>query len=201
VPLIKIKQFLHSETTAVVISARVHPGESPGSFICEGLIKKLLEFPQPITYYIVPMLNPDGVVAGNSRTSLAGVDLNRRWGQAVLSKDLHPPIYALKNLLKKVRPLAFIDLHAHTKAFHSFFYGNSGTKYDPLIRLLPKYLSKQDPMYSYANSDFKVNKDRENTGRVVGLRELGILYSYTLETSFFGYKPAGGGKGVHKFTE
>jgi cytosolic carboxypeptidase protein 2/3 len=28
---------------------------------------------------LVPMVNPDGVIIGNSRSSLAGVDLNRRW--------------------------------------------------------------------------------------------------------------------------
>jgi murein tripeptide amidase MpaA len=27
--------------------------------------------------FVVPMLNPDGVVLGNSRTSAAGKDLNR----------------------------------------------------------------------------------------------------------------------------
>lgn len=33
-------------------------------------------------FYIVPMLNPDGVVAGNYRTSLFGKDLNRTFNQA-----------------------------------------------------------------------------------------------------------------------
>lgn len=28
-------------------------------------------------FYIVPMFNPDGVVAGNYRTSFSGRDLNR----------------------------------------------------------------------------------------------------------------------------
>ena len=28
---------------------------------------------------VVPMLNPDGVINGNYRCSLAGVDLNRVW--------------------------------------------------------------------------------------------------------------------------
>ena len=30
--------------------------------------------------HIAPMLNPDGVIIGNSRVNLGGVDMNRRWG-------------------------------------------------------------------------------------------------------------------------
>ena len=30
-------------------------------------------------FYIVPMMNPDGVVAGNYRTSFSGRDLNRKF--------------------------------------------------------------------------------------------------------------------------
>jgi len=40
------------------------------------------------------MVNPDGVVIGNSRTSLSGVDLNRRWSNP--SPTIHPEIYFLK---------------------------------------------------------------------------------------------------------
>jgi len=32
-------------------------------------------------FKIVPMLNPDGVIEGNYRSSLAGCDLNRRWNE------------------------------------------------------------------------------------------------------------------------
>ena len=35
---------------------------------------------------IIPMINPDGVVIGNSRSSLAGVDLNRRWANPNASR-------------------------------------------------------------------------------------------------------------------
>ncbi len=40
------------------------------------------------------MLNPDGVIYGNYRCSLLGVDLNRRWINP--SKILHPTIYYTK---------------------------------------------------------------------------------------------------------
>ena len=43
-------------------------------------------------FKIIPMLNPDGVINGNTRCNLAGVDLN---------KKLHPSIYHTKMLIKK----------------------------------------------------------------------------------------------------
>lgn len=70
----------------IIITARQHPGESPASFVLEGFIRallnpgnsdRLLGLLTICELHLVPMLNPDGVVVGNSRVSLAGVDLNR----------------------------------------------------------------------------------------------------------------------------
>ena len=47
-------------------------------------------------FYIVPMLNVDGVISGNYRCSLAACDLNRKWQDP--SRVLHPTIYHTKML-------------------------------------------------------------------------------------------------------
>jgi murein tripeptide amidase MpaA len=90
----------------VVLTARVHPGETVGSWMMRGLLffltdpeneeAKLLR--QNFVFKIIPMLNPDGVINGNYRTSLAGCDLNRRWKNP--SKMIHPTIYHVKKMIK-----------------------------------------------------------------------------------------------------
>lgn len=73
-----------AERNAIILSSRVHPGESNASYIVEGIIKFLMSdaddahtLRQKYVFKIVPMLNPDGVIVGNYRSSLGGHDLNR----------------------------------------------------------------------------------------------------------------------------
>ena len=68
----------------IIINGRVHPGESNSSWVIQGLLSYLLsnsessqELCKRFTFKIIPMLNPDGVIAGNYRTNFAGRDLNR----------------------------------------------------------------------------------------------------------------------------
>ena len=63
----------------------MHPGETNSSFMMKGAIDFLLSdtreaklLRKKFIFRIIPMLNPDGVIYGNYRCSLLGVDLNRR---------------------------------------------------------------------------------------------------------------------------
>ncbi len=60
-----------SNRNYILISARVHPGESNSSFIMKGVIDFLLsdepeakDLLENFIFKIVPMLNPDGVIVG-----------------------------------------------------------------------------------------------------------------------------------------
>lgn len=72
-----------SKKQIIFVTARVHPGETNASSVFEGFLDKLtdsIENSPILSHFIiklVPCMNPDGVVCGNYRSSLAGVDLNR----------------------------------------------------------------------------------------------------------------------------
>ena len=97
--------------------------------------KKLREI---YLFKIVPMMNPDGVLVGNSRTSFAGCDLNRRWGKP--NEVIHPEVYSTKQMITKLsnqRNIAFIiDCHGHFGTFNSLFYCNYKEKISKYILLL-----------------------------------------------------------------
>jgi cytosolic carboxypeptidase protein 2/3 len=70
----------------IVISSRVHPGETNSSYMMKGMIDYLIGpslgarmLRDNFVFKIIPMLNPDGVINGNTRCNIAGVDLNRVW--------------------------------------------------------------------------------------------------------------------------
>ena len=76
-------------------------GETVGSHVLKGCMDFLLgnsdeakKLREIYLFKIIPMMNPDGVLVGNSRTSIAGYDLNRIWLKP--NEIIHPEIYYLK---------------------------------------------------------------------------------------------------------
>ena len=73
-----------AERPAIILTARVHPGESNSSWIMEGVLNYLVGeedgaqlLRNKFVFKIVPMQNPDGVIIGNYRCNVTGHDLNR----------------------------------------------------------------------------------------------------------------------------
>ncbi|KAJ8609708.1 hypothetical protein CTAYLR_008434 [Chrysophaeum taylorii] len=116
----------------VVLTARVHPGESNASFVMRGCLEFLTSDDEVaerlrdnFVFKIVPMLNPDGVINGNYRSSLAGEDLNRKYASP--SASLQPTVFAVKQLLRSTHEargvLLYVDIHGHSRMKNFFFYG------------------------------------------------------------------------------
>lgn len=186
---------------SAIVTARVHPGETVASYVIEGFIRFLMgnsdqaeALRKMFVFKIIPMLNPDGVICGNSRTSLTGADLNRTWINP--DKTEHPCIYHTKQFIKsfsqKRETLIYLDLHGHSKKLGTFIYGcnkvvngsfTSWTK----VRLYPRIVAKNTILFSYNDCIFNIQLKKEGTGRVVVWREIGISNSFTIESSIYGY--------------
>ncbi|XP_074985305.1 cytosolic carboxypeptidase 2 isoform X5 [Caretta caretta] len=183
---------------AVVLSARVHPGETNGSWVMRGFLDFILSdspdaqlLRELFIFKVVPMLNPDGVIVGNYRCSLAGRDLNRNY-QTIL-KESFPCIWHTRSMIQRVleerEVLLYCDFHGHSRKNNVFMYGcNNKSAPSQWLheRIFPLMLSKNAPdKFSFHSCKFKVQKSKEGTGRIVMWR-MGIPNSYTMESTFSG---------------
>ncbi|XP_029453105.1 cytosolic carboxypeptidase 3 isoform X2 [Rhinatrema bivittatum] len=202
---------------AVILTARVHPGETNSSWMMKGFLDFILSNRQDaqllrdmFIFKVVPMLNPDGVIVGNYRCSLTGRDLNRNY-RSIL-KDSFPIVYCTRNMIKRVMEewevLLYCDLHGHSRKQNVFMYGCSnregegGQMQSSYLegRVFPLMLSKNDPnKFSFSGCKFRVHRSKEGTGRVV-MWKMGINNSYTIESSFCG-STLGNRQGTHFSTK
>ncbi|XP_024085692.1 cytosolic carboxypeptidase 6 [Cimex lectularius] len=185
----------------VVILSRVHPGESPASYVCQGIIDFLISnhntavsLREKVVFKIIPMLNPDGVFLGNHRCSEVGIDLNRSWSK--ISKWLHPTLDVVYSYItsldqdKNIDLDVVLDIHAHSNLRGAFVCGNS---YNDVYRyerhiVFPKLLSQK--VLGYENNHTVFNRDSNKAGsarRVLCDALKDSVNCYSLNVSFYGY--------------
>jgi cytosolic carboxypeptidase protein 2/3 len=188
----------NEEKICLVSIGRIHPGESNGSYVVEGFLKYVLsedarEMRKHVVFKVIPMVNPDGVIFGNYRTSLSGKDLNRMF--RAKNVELIPEVYELKSFIKKLKyehkfkVTYFLDFHGHSLKKNVFFYGPEydiwSVKYDK-AKILPKILSTRTEMFRMKSCLFKVASVKKSTARAFMLAY--IPYCYTVESSLGIYK-------------
>mmetsp|Transcript_116863 Transcript_116863/g.372041 ORF Transcript_116863/g.372041 Transcript_116863/m.372041 type:complete len:1310 (-) Transcript_116863:62-3991(-) len=181
---------------AIAVIARQHPGEVVGSWSVQGFLKFILgpsaiarKLREAYVFHVVPMVNVDGVVHGNSRCTLAGVDPNRVWHDP--NPIIHPVVYALKQYLRNVAQGSgakgielFLDMHGHSAKFGCFFYGSN-----PLASIanavFPKLCEVATRDISFEQCHWRCSRSHRKTARYVVYKQIGVKYAYTMECSLF----------------
>ncbi|XP_066581955.1 cytosolic carboxypeptidase 2 [Prorops nasuta] len=193
----------------IVVTARVHPGETPSSWTMKGIIDFLTsdsdqarELRERFVFKLVPMLNPDGVIVGNNRCSLSGKDLNRQY--RTVMRESYPSVWhtklMIRRLLEECGVAIYCDLHAHSRKHNIFAYGCESKRSGFTTRLseqvFPLMLHKNAAdKFSFENCKFHIEKGKEGTGRVV-VWSMGVQNSYTMEASMGG-STIGSRSGTH----
>ncbi|TPP67810.1 hypothetical protein FGIG_06013, partial [Fasciola gigantica] len=158
---ISIQGIPVADKYALIISARVHPGESNSSWMMLGLMQQLIdldpdaqELRKRFLICLVPMLNPDGVILGNYRCQ----NSHHRYSKFLL--------YGKR--------LMFDELHSVYES-DTFIFGVA----TPDIYNVPE-------SFSLPSCRFSIHPSKEATGRVVFWREFNLTHSFTLEATFNG---------------
>ena len=127
----------------VFIMAMQHSGEDAGGFSVEGIINFLLSdnteaqrIRDDYTYYIIPMMNPDGVYHGVSRYSPLMQDLNDEWVRDDTDiLDVPVEVEFAKGWITEQHNMnntmdLFIDIHCHLQRnlFNAFLDRSSETE-------------------------------------------------------------------------
>lgn len=114
-------------------------------------------------FKVVPMLNPDGVIAGNYRTSFSGNDLNRFFETP--DPSLHPEPTALRKLISQISsnaleadPIAlYLDMHGHSRKKSVFIYGPEFPITSPSYlksRVFAQLLSENSEMFRFQSCKY-----------------------------------------------
>lgn len=146
---------------AVAIVGRQHPPEVTGSMALMEFVETIAgpselarEFRQAFETSVVPLMNPDGVAAGNWRHNLHGVDLNRDWGPFRQPETQVVRDAILKYQLDETPRLAFfLDFHSTR---YDVFYVQTGEEpvwpsgfpehwLDALATRMPQYKVRREP--------------------------------------------------------
>ncbi|KAL0232017.1 hypothetical protein PCE1_003013 [Barthelona sp. PCE] len=196
-----LESVIQCQKPVIIVTARVHPGETPSSHVMNGFIQFLATrdtraalLLEHFLFVFIPFLNPDGVAMGHWRNDSRGLNMNRMYGMnKVVTIDRL--CHWLKEINTHSTLALFLDLHAHANKRGCFIYGNAApdSEIAPIIMLYPRLLSLYSPFFDFNGCAFtqsmltikdKRGESRMNSGRVWSYINLKNVMIYTLECNY-----------------
>ena len=191
----------------IFITARVHPGETPGTLMFNGILKTLLGSDNYINkllldnfiFKLIPIINVDGLSNGYFRLNTEGYNLNRCYLGP--SPKINPENYAITKLFYfyssnfKVR--YYFDLHADMNVRGVYTFGNALKNFEEHVEnVLFSFIFKiNSPHVDFSHCIFtqksmgsKAKNDsmgKEATSRVQFYQKTGLIHTYTVESTYF----------------
>ncbi len=104
------------QTPAVFLTGRHHAGETPGSWVLDGLLRHIASekrLHEQITWWAVPFVDLDDVVDGSYGKDPYPCDCNRAYGPGFPRRvEIAAVMADVRRLQQETEHLFFIDLHA-----------------------------------------------------------------------------------------
>ncbi len=164
-PIHRLDAGANDNRDVLFITGRQHPPEVSGAFAFFAFTETLLEdtdlsrrFLDRFRLVAIPLLNPDGVIAGNWRHNPGGVDLNRDWGPFT-----QPETQLVRDLLAELdagghRIRFFLDFHSTKR---NVFYTQNDEFVTEPPGLMDEWLGralKRIVNYEFSNSRNRVSE-------------------------------------------
>jgi len=191
----------------IFITARVHPGETPGTLTFNGILKLLVDNDNQMSkilldnfiFKLIPIINVDGVSNGHFRLNMEGYNLNRCYLGP--SPKITPENYAITKLFYfyssnfKVR--YYFDLHADMNTRGVYTFGNALKVFEEHVEnVLFSFIFKINcPHVDFSHCIFtqksmgsKSKNDlagKEATSRVQFYQKTGLIHTYTVESTYY----------------
>lgn len=139
-PLLRIDNgpgAVGSTRAGLFLISRQHSGETPGSWVLDGLVRRLAELGDaaPLTW-VIPFGDPDGVAAGSYGKDRHPVDYNRAWPGEDSQPRRHETMCWVQDFhrwRKRCAPLLALDLHAPGASERCGTYAFTAISVDGLV--------------------------------------------------------------------
>lgn len=140
-----------SQRPGLYLVARQHSGETPGSWVLDGFLRRIAELGKdaPLVW-AVPLSNIDGVEQGDYGKDNFPYDLNRAWALPPMRHETLVIQRDMQRWKKRCQPILGLDFHAPGASEAEGIYA-----YVHIPKKNPEYYQRQEELAAYIATALK----------------------------------------------